>query len=57
MIKKMLPRQIPKIFTFRVKLGDSIFFLLFFSPMSKVNIFKPFMMKILFNSLRNCKDT
>ena len=56
----MFPRQSLEIFTFRVKLSDSIFFLLGHSPivkLIKVHIFRPFTWKILFNSLRTCKET
>ena len=56
-LKNIFPRQSLKRFTFHVKSNDSIFFLLGLSPIAinltfKVNLFKPFMWKILFNSLR-----
>ena len=61
-IKAKLSTLKPQKFNFRVKSSDSIFFLLGLSPF--VNLFyirskalNSFTWKILFNSLKNCKET
>ena len=60
---KKFPRQRLKIFTFRVKLSDSIYFLLGLSPIVKLilhekQIFLSLLRgKYFFNSLRNSKET
>ena len=46
-----------KIFTFRVKLNDSMFSYRQINLTLKVNLSKPFTLKILFKLLRNCKET